>query len=192
MFNPEAAGLSSELGELERLQNFIRLILDAKACGKRCEELTALTVQAIEAKAAAAQAETSLAAAKAEQDAAIDKRWLEVRQYHETVLAKDRDADQKLSRAKEVSAQVWQLDENMRRAVMRYSGWLHNDALQSLPTWDDLDRSVLGVRDAHYDDDSAMAVADETENVPSPNRIPGSTLTHERPLRTMRAPLQSA
>jgi hypothetical protein len=80
-----------------------------------------------------------------------------------------------------------QMEKQMSRAVLNHTDLLSgfNEQLQSLPCLEDALRLLDGPKDAHYDDDSAPAIAEATETVPSANRVLGSTLTHERPIRPM-------
>jgi hypothetical protein len=171
--------------DFEKLGDLIRLVLDAKGCQSRLDALTAATVKAKEATARAERAQASLASARTEQAAELAKAQDEVKQYHETVLAKDREAYAKLVRVNETFAAMKTLDEQMRRAVMNYAGWLHIDTLQALPSWSDLDYGVLGKpRDAHLAeaaDGEFKAQSADIESVPG--AVAGSTLTRSKPRR---------
>jgi hypothetical protein len=184
----DVAGLRRQLRDLASVSDWVRFVSDQKHCARRADELTALTVQAIEAKTAAEQAEASLASARAEQEAAQATRDQENRDFYAKGLEKYRDADEKLDLARELYRRMGQMEAQMVRAILSHGNLLSgfNEQLQSLPDLKSALALLGAPKDAHYDDDSAMAVAGAAETVPSPNRIPGSTLTREMPLRTKR------
>jgi hypothetical protein len=190
MFNSETAGLAAELGELEKLQNFVKLILDAKACAKRCEELSALTMQAIEAKAAAEQAEASLAAAKAEQEAAFAAREQEFQEQAERLRAREYALVVSRETVFAALAEMRTLDGQMRRSVMNYAGMLDsfNERLSELPSWQSLHRDLFGSPDPHYGEhksEHGRGDLDSSFEEVVPDQPAGGTLTRSVP-RTMR------
>jgi hypothetical protein len=192
MFSPNPP-IFAELTELGLLQKFICLILDAKACAKRCEELTALTVQAIEAKAAAEQAEASLVAAKAEQEAVLAQQ----RQDNDTQSERLREREYALVISRDTVfaalGEMRTLDGQMKRALLNYAGMLDgfNERIQSLPSWESLHRDLLGSPDPHYGEhksehgrDGDFGSMTETERVPEAS--PEATITRSVPRRSMR------
>jgi Mg2+ and Co2+ transporter CorA len=169
--NESAGGLAAELGGLDQLMALVRFVTDAKACGKRVEELVAMTTGAIEATAAAEQARAALAQATTEQEAALAKRKQEVDAYCDEALKKDRDADGKLKRVRADIGEMRRLDEQMRRAVMSYAGMLNhfNERIQDMPSWETLDRELLGKsEDAHFAEaEDGQFVTEPVEHAPA-------------------------
>jgi hypothetical protein len=174
-------------GDFERLADLIRLVTDGKACAKRAEELVGLTTAAIEAKAEAEAAQAALAAAKAAQEAELAEREQELNEFAERL----REREQAVVNARETVlgglAHMRGLDKQMKCAVMNYAGVLDsfNERLQDLPSWESLNRDMLG-QDPHFDGAEPARVAQETENEPVPNRVAGSNLTRSIERRSMR------
>jgi small-conductance mechanosensitive channel len=183
MSNPETAVLTSELGELERVQNFIRLILDARACGKRAEELQQLTVQTIEAKAAAEAARAGLAEEQAKRFAEIEAKRAELDQ----AWARWKSADDQTKRDRQ-QIEGWlqqyeTIEQNIKSALMAYGGLLQNfqPRIQEMPSMHQLLNALRGTRDPHMDADPVREAAGSGLGNEAVEHAPeGSTLTRSR------------
>jgi hypothetical protein len=183
----DVAGMRMHLQGLASTSAWIRLVTDGKACDRRAQELTALTVQTIEAKAAAEHAEASLAGAKAAQEAEFAKREEELRALSERL--RQREYALVTSRETVFGAlhEMQHLDEQMRRAVMNYGGILagFNSAIQTLPNWESLSRELLGKSDAHHNEGVAEGVftpqLPDTEDELAPNQVAGGSMTRSVP-----------
>ena len=152
---------------LESLLPLIRLVIDAKACSKRAEELIELSTQAIEATAAAAQAQADLQRKAADQEAALAKRRAELDAYYDQAVARDNEARRRLG-------------EHITRALLNHAGLLggFDERIQQLPSLAEAMAIISSPRDAQINSDT-MAIVDRepvfaVESMPGP---PGSTLT---------------
>jgi hypothetical protein len=168
------------LNDLQKLAAVCQFFLDPKARAKQIEELSAMMIAADARIEAARDAEAKLALRVAE----LDRREAKVGDIEiETAARKDRVLDQQ-ARLHDIAADIKTQGDRFKREKLRYAGAAEhfNERLQDLPDWDALAQMVLGQPDAHYDDDSVMAV---TEGVPG---AAGSTLTRSnRPPRPTRA-----
>jgi hypothetical protein len=170
----DVAGLRAQLASFAGLQQQIGFVLDAKACGRRVEELIGLTAAAIEAKAGLEATRADFDSRKAQLDRyeeRIDEKAVEV-------YAKKCEAEDKERRLLEIQNDITTAGDRFKREILRYSGLAqhHSEQFASLPDWDGLAATVLGTRDdAHHAEvpDATFTVEDE----PAPDRPAGSTLT---------------
>jgi chromosome segregation ATPase len=178
----------------EALMTLARLFVDPKALQAQMAAFAAGSTRIKEERTASELADRERAAALDAREAELARQEQELRDYHAKVLAKDGDADQKLDLARTLYQRIGGMEKQMVRALMRHADILSgfNEQLQSLPSLQEALRLLGPPQDAHFDDDSAIAVASETETVPSDHRVLGSNLTRERPLRTARRVQPSA
>jgi hypothetical protein len=144
----DVAGLKAQIAGLRSLEHWLALATNPKAVSKHVDELTALTVQAIEAKAAAEKAQADLAERKAKLDRyeeRVDARAVEL-------YTRQCAHDEKQSLLLKISADIRESGDRFKREIIRYAGMVTHD-LSDLPDWSALAADVLGVRDAHFSDE---------------------------------------
>jgi hypothetical protein len=75
----------------------------------------------------------------------------------------------------------------MRTAVMNYAGMLSafNPAIQSMPSWEALNRELLGQSDPHMSAEQSGIDA-EMETEPFEGAVGGATLTRSKPVSATR------
>jgi hypothetical protein len=181
---PAAAPASSAFEDLVTL---MRLLDNPKDFQAKLDQLTAATVKANEAKAAAAKQEASLAARKAE----LDRQRGEIAEMEVALAARKARVDDQQARLHEIGADIKTQGNRFKREILRYAHVAEhfNERLQDLPDWDALARIALDRSDVHYGND-AVTVRDEPgDNEVPANLVAGSTLTRRgpRPPRPTRA-----
>lgn len=128
-----------------------------------------------EREAAAVGAEASQAAdcAKREQhfaarEAAIGKREAEVEKFFNEVQARKLEQDERERRFSDYHSEVERREVQLKHRLILEAGLNFDPKIQSLPSFEELDRVRYGARDPHYDQPSAREGAGEliTEPVP--------------------------
>ena len=193
MFNPptedipivadDVADLRGQLGGLANLARAADFILNAAAVAERLKQLDAATRAAIEAKQAAETEIASLTRAKAEQMAAFAKREEELNSFYRVGEAKNKAAAEREARVLGMFREMKTLDEQMRRAVIRFAQVPFDDRLQSVPDWQALERDLLGT-DAHFAEtsDGEFAAGPSVTTIePVPNAQSAATVRRSRP-----------
>ncbi|HZR88404.1 MAG TPA: hypothetical protein VFB02_16470 [Bradyrhizobium sp.] len=176
----DMASLKAQLGAFQNWQAWLAFVTDAKACGKRLDELSGLVAQAIKAKAEAEAAEASLASAKAAQEAELAVRKAELDSFHASVTTHAQNVLTSRETVFLALSEMQRLDNQMRRAVMSYGGILdgYNERISELPSWKSLNQDLLGIADAHMDGNEGSARPEtSSSNVVPDNLVEGSTLT---------------
>ena len=185
MFDPNentaAAPASSAFADLMAL---LRLIGDDKVYQKRLDALMAATIKASDAKAAAAKQEAALAQKKTEQEAAFAKREAEISATAEEWADRKADVDNRQERLYRIQDNIVEQERQFKREILRYAGVTMNESMQDLPSWSQLARDVLGIRDVHYDNDTTTERG-EVERLPDAPMV--ATIRRNKPPRPSRA-----
>jgi hypothetical protein len=167
------------LGEMERLTVLAKFVLDAKACARRIEELTAMMIEANACEAAAKRAVVALNAREAE----IEANAAEV----EAQRTKAAAFWSQLQIEKEAVAverkNLAERETSLKFRMLRYFGLDQPGPLQSLPSFAQIEADGATVVDAHFDptpDREAIDTTTDDELLPIPS---GLSLTREKPAR---------
>jgi len=156
--------------------------------------LRELRKQTAEAQKAKADADASLAAlSEKENELAVREQAVNQREAEiaEREAAEGKERQEKLDQIYWAGRKLEELNDQMKRAVLRYGNWLdgYNERLQSLPDWPAIDR-LFKPSDAHYPDDNGEKQEAEPRPAFDPDidpgfelaAIPGSTITRTAPL----------
>jgi hypothetical protein len=181
----DVAALKAQLGAFQNLQGWLAFITDAKACGKRADELKALTVQAIEALATLEAGKTEWATARSAQEAELAARARAVVDREDAVQIREESVTEREARIGEASALVERQTDLLKSRLMNFAGIVQH------PLQDDFSFEVVvnmlrGARDVHYDSDQSTPRArdhDMTDTQEPENLVLGSTLTRSKPRR---------
>jgi hypothetical protein len=172
---PPASGFTDAM-------TLLAIAADPKSAEKRLNAIRSEIAKFAEAKAEVEAAQAALASAKAEQEAELGKREQELNEYAERLREREYAVVRSRETVLDAVDHMRTLDKQMKRAVMSYAGILDsfNERLQDLPSWEALNRDMLG-SDPHFDGDEPVRVAQETETEPVPNTPEGGTLMRSVP-----------
>jgi chromosome segregation ATPase len=150
----------------------IALMADPQAAKARFLEFIAERTGAEKAIAALESAKAAWALEKAAQETALAKRKQELDAYSDSLSKLSSEIKQTKETIFGARDQIQRLDVQMKFAIMNYGGLLQgfNERLQEMPSWESLNRELLGRSDAHFDNnDTSTArgeVSTEIERVP--------------------------
>ena len=168
-----------------------QVALDPKATGARLRDLQ-------EKISAAMKAEASLAAAKAEHDAAISKERAELDQRKAKLgerevelLAKSAGVEQRHRELRDVHAAIKEREDQLKRRLLYHAGHTINEKLQSIPSWEEVDRICFGRPDPHFDQQQPQREgAGETEGERLPDAPPELSIRRAVPISPERSATQ--
>jgi hypothetical protein len=162
----------------------LTVIADPAGCGARLRDLQQKTAEARKAAAELADAELEAEIANNKSVAELDKQAKRLAERELALHARANDLAAKQSAISETYRAIRVIEDQIKRAIMRHAGLLEsfNERLQSLPTWDALNRLIGVPVDIHTDAPPAKSTELVQHDWNGDAFTAGSTLTRAAPM----------